>query len=96
MLTLFGGTITQPLSDTGSIVVGGKLYFYVAGSPSTPKDTYADADGDTANSNPVELDGAGRAVIFLADDGAYDIEFQDADGNTLWTLTSVVAAAPVV
>lgn len=100
MLTLFGMTITQPLDDNGAIVPGGKLTFYEAGLE-VFKTTYADADGNVENENPVELDGQGRATIFLADDGAYDVIFRQPDvnaqpGDTIWTLSSVIAAAPVI
>lgn len=101
MLTLFGLSITQPLNNAGGIVPGGLITFYSAGTL-VLKNTFADADGDTANDNPVELDGYGRAVIFLDNDGAYDIVFRGpninnvpATGPTYWTLESVVAARPV-
>ena len=101
MLTLFGLSICQPLDDNGSIVPGGKITFLAAGTEDL-KTTYADANGDAENTNPVELDGAGRAVIFLANDGAYDIVFRQPDtpvdvpGAIIWTLTGVIAAAPAV
>lgn len=45
-------------------LVGGKVYFYAAGT-TTPKDTYTDASGLTANTNPVILDARGEADIWL-------------------------------
>lgn len=96
LLTLFGGTIFQGLDDNGRPVPSGKVNFYEAGNIPTRKDTYADANKGATNANPVVLDGAGRAVIFLDNDGAYDIVFTDHNGATIWTLSAVIAAAPAV
>lgn len=96
LLTLFGGCILQPLNNTGGIVPGGKLTFYAAGTV-TLKNTYTDAAKTTLATNPVVLDGNGRAAIFLNNDAAYDIVFKSADGGTtFWTLLSVIANKPVV
>jgi hypothetical protein len=51
---------TQFFGDAGDPLENGFLGFYVAGTTSTPKATYADKDLTVANSNPVELDAAGR------------------------------------
>ncbi len=95
MLTLFGGTITQPLSDTGGVLPAGTLEFYETGTV-TPKTVFHDADGLDPWDDPVTLDGNGRAVIYLNNDGAYDIVLRDADGAEIWTLEKVIAAAPAL
>lgn len=100
LLTLFGGTICQPLDDDGAIVPGGLITFLASGTE-VLKDTFADAQGNTENDNPVELDGNGRAVIFLDNDGAYDIIFRGPDvnnlpGDIIWSLSAVIASAPVI
>lgn len=96
MFTLFSLGMTAPLDNSGSIVPGGRLTFREAGLE-TLKTVYADADGDVALSNPVVLNGYGRAAIYLNTDGAYDVEFHDADGEVLiWSLENVIAAAPAV
>lgn len=51
------------LDSNGNPVAGGCAYFYVPGTTS-PKDTYTDPSAATANTNPVQLDAAGRAVIY--------------------------------
>jgi hypothetical protein len=51
---------TQFFDDAGDPLENGFLGFYVAGTTSTPKATYADKDQTIPNSNPVELDAAGR------------------------------------
>jgi len=45
-------------------LVGGKLFTYAAGT-STKQATYTDSTGSVANSNPIILDSAGVAVVFL-------------------------------
>ena len=45
-------------------LVGGLVYTYQAGT-TTPKATYTDSTGVTAQSNPVVLDSRGEASIWL-------------------------------
>ena len=61
---LFVGGWFVGFDDNGDPLSGGKVYFYQAGT-STPEDTYSDAAMSVVNSNPVILDSAGRASIFL-------------------------------
>lgn len=79
----------QFLDDDGEPLAGGSVYFYEVGT-TTPKNTYNNADLDPAhaNANPVVLDAAGRATVFLAPDG-YDVVVKDADGNTIRSLADV-------
>lgn len=93
MRTLLGLSIFQPLDDDGAIIPQGKLHAYVTGT-TTPKNTYLQAVGGSAHANPVVLDGAGRATIFLMTDGAYDLVLTDHNDATIWTLSNVIAAAP--
>src|SRR5262245_15760102 len=76
--------------DEGVIVPGGKLYTYAAGG-STPIDTYLDSAG-TVNTNPIILDAAGRAVIYL---GAFTYKFvlKDATNVEIWSQDNVSDAA---
>jgi hypothetical protein len=68
MAVLYCPHFVQFLDDAGNPLSGGKLYTYAAGT-TTPKATYTTAAGDISHQNPVELDSAGRATIFLS--GAY-------------------------
>lgn len=61
----------------GKPLAGGKVYTYAANS-TTPKATYADAYGLTENTNPVLLDMAGEADIYL--NGTYRIRVVDRFG----------------
>lgn len=74
--------------DTNGVpLVGGKVYTYEAGT-STPKTTYTDYSGLTANTNPVILDSAGEADIWLSN-GLYKITVNDANGVLQWTTDNV-------
>lgn len=67
----FAPSFQQFFDDNGDPLSGGLLYTYEAGT-STPKATYKTEDESVANANPVELDSAGRADIWLAS-GAYKL-----------------------
>lgn len=62
------GTLLPPgmitvTDNNGLPLSAGCLYFYLPGT-TTPKDTYTSSDQSTPNTNPVQLDAAGRAVIY--------------------------------
>lgn len=71
----------QFIDENGDPYAGGFVYFYVPNTD-TPKDTWQDPDQDTLNTNPVELDSAGRAIIYGS--GQYRQLLKDVDGNTIW------------
>ena len=76
----------RAFTATGTPLVGGKLYSYTTGTD-TPKDTYSDSAGSVANTNPVVLDAAGEATVYL--NGQYKLVLKDADGVTKWTMDPV-------
>lgn len=78
----------------GNPLVGGKLYSYEAGTD-TPLATYADANGDAENENPVELDANGEASIWMSVDTAYKFTLTDADDVPMWTTDVVTTAGSV-
>lgn len=67
----------QFVDDNGRPLTGGKVWTYESGT-TTPKATYVDPDGGAKNTNPIILDEAGRANIYL-DDGAYRVRVLSAD-----------------
>ncbi len=73
--------------DDGNPLSGGFIYTYTAGTD-TPKDTYTTSAGTTPNANPVELDTAGRAVIFMS--GSYKITVKDSTGETIRTVDNLI------
>lgn len=70
---------------------GGQLFSYTAGT-STPQATYTDQSAATPNSNPVILDSAGYANVWLAS-GSYKFVLQDSLGNVLFTVDNVSASS---
>jgi len=69
-------------SDTGKPLAFGKVYTYQAGT-NTPKATFTSEGGETQNANPVILNGAGYADIYL--NGSYKVVVKDADDVEVWT-----------
>lgn len=61
----------------GKPLAGGKVYTYEANT-TTAKTTYKDPYGLTPNTNPIILDAAGEADIYL--DGTYRIRITDRNG----------------
>ncbi len=58
-LSIFGGVGAQFFDNNGNLLSGGKIYTYEAGS-TTPLATYTSSSGNTAHTNPIVLDAAGR------------------------------------
>jgi len=58
-LSPVGGVAAQFFDNNGVPLTGGKLYTYAAGT-TTPAVTYTSSAGDTAHTNPIVLDSAGR------------------------------------
>ena len=86
---------SQFFDNYGRPVSGGKLCTYAAGT-TTPLATYTDSTAATPNSNPVMLDGSGRAAIFI-EGQAYKFVLMTAGttsdcstGTVLWTQDQVM------
>ena len=58
-LSPIGGAGWQFFNNDGTVLAGGTLNTYIAGS-STPKTTYTTSAGNIAHANPIILDSAGR------------------------------------
>jgi hypothetical protein len=58
-LSPVGGAAAQFFTNTGSVLTGGKLYSYAAGT-TTPQVTYTTSAGNVARTNPIILNAAGR------------------------------------
>lgn len=91
-----GTVMPQPVftgfDDNGNPLVAGQLFTYAAGT-TTPLATYSDVNLAVANQNPVVLDGAGRAVVYLTP-ASYKFVLKTSAGVTLWTADSVSATPP--
>lgn len=81
--------------DAGSALAGGKIATYISGT-TTDKDTYTDASGSTANTNPIILDSEGRCSMWLKSDGsAYTLRLMRADNSLVRTFNDVVGIESV-
>lgn len=79
------------LSNDGLPLAGGKIYTYEA-ETTTPLVTYQDWNQSAENTNPVILDAAGRADIWLGDSSSYKIVVADANDVVLYTVDHVESA----
>lgn len=73
----------------GAPLNGGKIYTYAAGT-TTPQASYTDYTGITPLANPVILDSAGRAQIWLV--GSYKIKVTDSLDNQIGTPVDNISA----
>jgi hypothetical protein len=80
---------TSLLDSNGDLLAGGTIDTFAAGT-TTPLVTFSDSSG-AANTNPVVLDSAGRAAIWLTQDTAYKFVLSDSDGNVLFTVDNIIA-----
>jgi hypothetical protein len=80
---------TSLLDSNGDLLAGGTIDTFAAGT-TTPLVTFSDSAG-AANTNPVVLDSAGRAAIWLTQDTAYKFVLSDSDGNVLFTVDNIIA-----
>lgn len=76
--------------NAGVICAGCLLSSYIAGT-TTNVATYADAALATPNANPIVLDSAGRARIFLTPGTSYKFVLRTALGATLWTADNILS-----
>lgn len=72
--------------DNGDPLNGGKVYTYAAGT-TTPKASYSSSAASTPLANPVVLDSAGRAEIWLV--GSYKIVVKDSSDTTIHTTDNI-------
>ncbi|AYA04633.1 hypothetical protein BEN74_18815 [Acinetobacter sp. WCHAc010034] len=72
--------------DCGRFLSGGKVFTYEENSL-TPKNTFTNPDGNTPNTNPIILDGAGSADIFL--NGNYRFQIFSRNGVLVRDINSI-------
>lgn len=89
MAVLFTMPYQQFFDDDGAPLAGGFVYTYTAGGYTTPKAAYTTAAGDVELPNPIELDSAGRAVIFIS--GSYNYIVKDSAGVTIRSVPNVTS-----
>lgn len=85
------GAGAQLLDNSGNVLTGGKIYTYLAGT-TTPAVTYTSSNGNTANSNPIILNSAGRVPyeIWLTDSIEYKFVLKDSNDVLIGTWDNLV------
>src|SRR5438132_7800042 len=83
----------QLFDADGNPLAGGFLDTYQAGT-STPLATYTDSTGGTPNANPVVLNSAGEADVWLTVGTAYKLRARDANSVVLWSVDNVSIGSP--
>jgi len=81
-----GDPMFRALDSNGDPLSGGQLYTFEEGT-STPKASYTDNTGAVTNANPVVLDAAGRAEVWL--DGKYKLRLDNSLDAVQWTMDGV-------
>lgn len=79
------------LTNSGALLVGGKIYWYLAGT-STPVTVYQNASGSAAHAQPIILDARGEAPapIYLASGQKYKAVLQDSTGSQLQVIDNII------
>lgn len=79
----------QFFDNNGKTLAGGLLYTYLAGT-TTPQATYSDVGLTTPNANPIVLDSAGRATVFLSAT-SYKFVLKTSAGVTIWSQDNIAS-----
>lgn len=88
--TLAPNAVFTGFDNNGIIMPGGLLYTYTAGT-TTPATTWTDSALSVPNANPIVLDSAGRAVIYLNPGASYKFLLKTAASVTVWTQDNIAA-----
>lgn len=89
MAVPFQDGFPQFFDDNGDPLAGGKLYSYAAGTL-TPIATYTNQAASVANANPVILDSAGRASVWLDSSRAYRLVLKSSDDTTIRDVDNIL------
>jgi len=88
MAVLLNLPYSQFFDDNGDPLAGGLIYTYTAGT-TTPKATYTDYSEVTPAANPVVLDSAGRAAIWIV--GSYRIDVKTSADVLVRSVDNITA-----
>jgi len=90
-LSAFGGVGAQFFDNNGVILTGGKIYTYQAGT-TTPLASYTSSTGNTAHTNPIVLNSAGRVPggeIWIVATSLYKFVLETSTGVLIATYDNV-------
>ena len=88
--TVIPSPVFTGIDSNGDPFSGGKLHTYAAGT-TTNQATYSDVNLTSANANPVILDSAGRATIYIPAGASFKYVLKDSDDVTIWTADNINA-----
>jgi hypothetical protein len=91
ILSPVGGVAQQFFNNNGVPLAGGLLYTYAAGT-STPQTTYTSSSGNTAHTNPIILNSAGRVAsgeIWLTSNVTYKFVLKDSTDVLIATYDNI-------
>lgn len=98
-LSPVGGVAAQFFTNSGAVLTGGKLYTYAAGT-TTPQVTYTTSSGNTAWTNPIVLDAAGRVPnggeIWLTNGVSYKFVLKDSNEVLIATYDNINGIGSVI
>ena len=77
--------IVQMQALNGVPLANGKLYVYALGRTRL-MDTWSDVDGESLNTNPIILDDAGQAHVYVSDDFDYTLVVCDEYNNEVFSI----------
>lgn len=79
----------QFLDNNGDPLAGGLIYTYVAGTV-MPLAAYQDSALSVLHANPIVLDSAGRATIYLSPTLSYKFTLRDSLSVVVWTQDNII------
>lgn len=95
LLSPAAGVAAQFFTNTGSVLTGGKIYTYLAGT-TTPAGTFTTVVGNTYHPNPIVLDSAGRVPnsgeIWLTNNVQYKFVLKDSNDVLIATYDNITGA----
>lgn len=82
---IYSSPRSREFTTAGTVLAGGKLYFYVAGT-TTPATVYTSSALSVAHSHPILADTSGLfPAVWLSANVSYDITCKNSAGATQWT-----------
>ncbi len=84
--------LKQRFFDANGVPLAGGLLYTYAATTVNPLATYTDQTGNTANANPVVLDSAGYANVWMGA-SSYKFVLNDSLGNLIFTVDNVQSIA---
>ncbi len=94
ILSPIGGAGWQFFNNDGTVLSGGKIYTYLAGT-STASPTYTTSTGNIAHANPIILDSAGRVPggeIWLSFGVTYKFVIRDSANSLIGTYDNIAGS----